>query len=351
MLAGYSLDHDRRHGVRRHDGWMPVIITEASPPSVSEAQQVEVCRLAAAAGRRPPRVWRLHGLRRRGRPPPRGARRGTRPPRRRRHPPASRARNARDAGAVPGRLSIGRCLPRTGPDPPPQEDLDRAGQRPVAGGDAWRVTYRGRSSAVRHVKGMLDLAVLLDRPGREVPALELMGGAAVGGAPGPVLDDQARRTYQGRVARPASGHRRRKAANDWERGPTARRARAGRLVAATQPSLRARRTATGRWWSRRAGPGRRDAPHPRRHPSHRRRRPRTRPAPPQRRQDRHLVLLPTRHRHRVDRATRLTEVIAAASRRRSPQVIWPWKCRAGAAREVQDSVTSPRGCCRRGARG
>ena len=28
-LAGYSLEQDRRHGVRRHDGWMPVIITEA----------------------------------------------------------------------------------------------------------------------------------------------------------------------------------------------------------------------------------------------------------------------------------------------------------------------------------
>ena len=41
-LAGYSLEQDRRHGVRRHDGWMPVIITEAVVSVGSEAQQEEV---------------------------------------------------------------------------------------------------------------------------------------------------------------------------------------------------------------------------------------------------------------------------------------------------------------------
>ena len=41
-LAGYSLEQDRRHGVRRHDGWMPVIITEAVISAGREAQQAEV---------------------------------------------------------------------------------------------------------------------------------------------------------------------------------------------------------------------------------------------------------------------------------------------------------------------
>ena len=68
---------------------------------------------------------------------------------------------------------------------------------------------------------MLDLAVLLERPGREVPALELMGGVDVGGAPGPVLDEQARRAYQARVhdlqVEIDDAH----AANDWARADRA----------------------------------------------------------------------------------------------------------------------------------
>jgi tetratricopeptide (TPR) repeat protein len=67
-------------------------------------------------------------------------------------------------------------------------------------GDIWTVTYRGRAWRVRHVKGLLDLAVLLARPGREILALELMGGAEVGGVAGPTLDDRARRQYQVRIS-------------------------------------------------------------------------------------------------------------------------------------------------------
>ena len=88
-------------------------------------------------------------------------------------------------------------------------------------GDAWRLTFRGRTTTVRHVKGMLDLAVLLDRPGREVPALELMGGVDVGGAPGPVLDEQARRTYQARVRDLQVEIDDANAANDWVRADRA----------------------------------------------------------------------------------------------------------------------------------
>ena len=165
-LAGYSLEQDRRHGVRRHDGWMPVIITEAVVSVGSEAQQ-ERCTTGPPAGRPPPRLRRLHGLRRRRRPPPRHARRRARAPRRRRDPPASRAGHARDAR--------GRRLGRPRPNAARRRRngtrrTNRARQQPSA---------RGRRLA-GHVpravvdgpprQGMLDLAVLLDRPGREVPA-------------------------------------------------------------------------------------------------------------------------------------------------------------------------------------
>jgi hypothetical protein len=68
---------------------------------------------------------------------------------------------------------------------------------------------------------MFDLALLLERPGREVPALELMGGVDVGGAPGPVLDDQARRTYQARVHDLQAEIDHANAANDWVRAERA----------------------------------------------------------------------------------------------------------------------------------
>jgi hypothetical protein len=100
----------------------------------------------------------------------------------------------------------------------PGAELDNTLRRE---GDAWRVTFRGRTSTVHHVKGMLDLAVLLERPGREVPALELMGGVDVGGAPGPVLDDQARRTYQARVHELQVEINDANAANDWARAERA----------------------------------------------------------------------------------------------------------------------------------
>ena len=49
------------------------------------------------------------------------------------------------------------------------------------------------------MKGVADLAVLVSRPGREVHVLELMGADDVGGSAGPVLDEQARRSYQDRI--------------------------------------------------------------------------------------------------------------------------------------------------------
>nr|WP_274387640.1 AAA family ATPase [Salsipaludibacter albus] len=82
--------------------------------------------------------------------------------------------------------------------------------------DGWVVGWQDTTVRVRDVKGLHDLARLLDRPGRDVPALDLVAAdAGPGGQPhravgaeaagvegdlGPVLDDEARRAYRARLA-------------------------------------------------------------------------------------------------------------------------------------------------------
>ena len=217
-LAGYSLEQDRRHGVRRHDGWMPVIITEAVVAVGSEVQRNQVydwlrplaghhlvyggCMgyggavdhhlgtLAAALGRHEDTESHLQAA----------------------------LTMHETLGAVAwadldrSLLADDRPVPAT-----PHRLASEPGNALWREGDVWRLKFRGRSSTVRHVKGMLDLAVLLDRPGREVPTLELMGGVDVGGAPGAVLDEQARRTYQARVRDLQTEIDDAKETNDWVR--------------------------------------------------------------------------------------------------------------------------------------
>ena len=74
-----------------------------------------------------------------------------------------------------------------------------SGPELVLEGDSWRVDFMGKVVRVRDMKGIGDLAVLFARPGVEVHALELMGGADVGNTAGPALDDSARRAYQARI--------------------------------------------------------------------------------------------------------------------------------------------------------
>lgn len=68
-------------------------------------------------------------------------------------------------------------------------------------GQLWQVAFGGVPAVVRHVKGMADLHVLLDRPGTEVHALDLAGAPAAPreGDTGPVLDDRARAAYRSRL--------------------------------------------------------------------------------------------------------------------------------------------------------
>ncbi len=69
-------------------------------------------------------------------------------------------------------------------------------------GDLWEVGFRGRSATVRDSKGVRDLAVLVRRPGTDVPALELVAGTSVaaGVTAEPLLDRAALTAYRSRIA-------------------------------------------------------------------------------------------------------------------------------------------------------
>jgi predicted ATPase len=69
----------------------------------------------------------------------------------------------------------------------------------VRQGDVWQVAYDGKEVVVTHSKGMADLATLLGTPGREIPAVDLMGAGVVGSGGDDFLDTTARRNYEHRV--------------------------------------------------------------------------------------------------------------------------------------------------------
>jgi hypothetical protein len=69
-------------------------------------------------------------------------------------------------------------------------------------GSVWHLRWQGTVATVRHSKGMLDIARLLERPGQELHALDLMdatGSAPNTGDAGPMLDDKARQAYKQRL--------------------------------------------------------------------------------------------------------------------------------------------------------
>ncbi|AWT41105.1 hypothetical protein DMT42_01345 [Streptomyces actuosus] len=143
--------------------------------------------------------------------------------------------SAREAGAVAladriageGRAAAGALAARTHTDPPPDpaDPLHSPAQRPPAPsprepaddppfflreGTLWHLRYAGRDARVADCKGLRDIAVLLARPGRPVPAVELAapGGPRPTPAPddlhpegdtGEILDATARTAYRRRL--------------------------------------------------------------------------------------------------------------------------------------------------------
>lgn len=73
-------------------------------------------------------------------------------------------------------------------------------------GETWALSYGGRDTRVRDVKGMTVIAKLLAAPGREFFVLDLIAsgsqasGAAVAGDTGEVIDAKARQAYQRRLS-------------------------------------------------------------------------------------------------------------------------------------------------------
>jgi hypothetical protein len=67
-------------------------------------------------------------------------------------------------------------------------------------GATWEATWRGVTAQVPDSKGIRDLATLLARPRTPVSVLDLSGPGRIQGADlGPMLDEQARSAYRGRL--------------------------------------------------------------------------------------------------------------------------------------------------------
>jgi pimeloyl-ACP methyl ester carboxylesterase len=68
-------------------------------------------------------------------------------------------------------------------------------------GDVWTVSFLGRTAHLKHGKGLADLAILLQRPGELVPAIELLYGGDIPPMPAsePILDFKARAAYRARL--------------------------------------------------------------------------------------------------------------------------------------------------------
>ncbi|MGH9187493.1 MAG: hypothetical protein ACRD0U_17035, partial [Acidimicrobiales bacterium] len=83
--------------------------------------------------------------------------------------------------------------------------LARPGERaPMAGelrrvGSRWEFTYDGITAVAGGAKGLDDLALLLASPGREIAAVDLVGGVVTADT-GEVLDRQALQQYRARLA-------------------------------------------------------------------------------------------------------------------------------------------------------
>jgi predicted ATPase/propanediol dehydratase small subunit len=87
--------------------------------------------------------------------------------------------------------------------PPAMDAATEDGVEPspslIARGPVWEAGYRGRVVTVRASKGLADLAVLLESPGREHHCLDLTGAGVQEASTGEVIDAAARRAYETRI--------------------------------------------------------------------------------------------------------------------------------------------------------
>ncbi|MEQ8436684.1 MAG: tetratricopeptide repeat protein [Ilumatobacter fluminis] len=117
-----------------------------------------------------------------------------------------------DRGSATGRdlgvrEALQRCRERLSAiaDDPGAPAVDAATAPPAGGpalrceGDVWRWTFDGRSVTTKASKGVADLARLLERPAREISALDLSGSTKVADAGIESLDGRARREIEDRI--------------------------------------------------------------------------------------------------------------------------------------------------------
>jgi tetratricopeptide (TPR) repeat protein len=108
-----------------------------------------------------------------------------------------------DAPAAPAAVAAGAPAPALGlatpaPAAPPPFTV-------VAEGEYWAITHEGATFRLKDSLGLQYLARLIDRPGEEVHALDLVGGrrgeagAVDAGDAGEHLDEEARETYRARL--------------------------------------------------------------------------------------------------------------------------------------------------------
>lgn len=128
-------------------------------------------------------------------------------------------------------------------DPDDERPRVHAGAPPGAGpalfrreGDVWTIGFDGAVVRLGEVKGFLDLAALLARPGEHFHCLELAGRGAGATGADPVLDERARRELRARVRDLQQEIDESEALGDPDRGARAR-AELDRLVEALAGAL------------------------------------------------------------------------------------------------------------------
>ena len=120
------------------------------------------------------------------------------------------------AAGQPARTPSALAVPVPVPAPPPEPDA-----RWLLEGDYWTIVYSGRTARLADLKGLRDIATLLQAPNHEVHVLALVAaregrvggdhlsvgemadaglGVSADNGVGPVLDARARREYRARIA-------------------------------------------------------------------------------------------------------------------------------------------------------